>query len=376
MSGRRDRGAPAIGLGLVGAGMIAQIHAAGLAHLERDGEIRVRAVAAFDPSESARAALARNWPIPRFADHAASVIDDPEVDAVMVLTPTAFHRDLVLAVLAAGKPLYCEKPLAPVFPVVRELCDAVAAAERSGSTTAQVGFFSRHHHLMARLKRVIDSGELGAPMGFALRDDQYFPAGDFVSGHSDWRADRAIAGGGALLEHSIHATDLLAWLFGTPASVFARTRHVFGYEVEDVAALTIEHTNGVVGNLVTVFHGGLGREERRLEVFFERGVVEVGTDFLVGAPEESWRIQRRGKPPEDVPPVEILAEHLDALGVRGGSFAFFQYLTDRDWLRAIASGVPASPGFADALVAHGIVEAAYRSAASGAPVALDDVLAS
>ena len=92
-------------------------------------------------------------------------------------------------------------------------------------------------------------------MAYTLRDDQFWPTGGVVAGHSSWRSDRAEAGGGALLEHSIHSCDILGWLFGPVERVYATTRNMFGYSVEDVAALTIEHRNGVVGNLVTVFNG-------------------------------------------------------------------------------------------------------------------------
>ena len=129
-------------------------------------------------------------------------------------------------------------------------------------------------------------------MAYTLRDDQFWPTGGVVAGHSSWRSDRAEAGGGALLEHSIHSCDILGWLFGPVERVYATTRSMFGYSVEDVAALTIEHRNGVVGNLVTVFNGVQHREERRLEVFFERASVELTTDFVVGAPEDSFLVHR------------------------------------------------------------------------------------
>ena len=144
---------------------------------------------------------------------------------------------------------------------------AVAARPRSGSTPASI-LWSTH-------PRLVDVGELGRPMGYTLRDDQYWPTGDVVPGHSSWRSDRAQAGGGALLEHSIHAADIVCWLFGPARRVSARTRSVFGYDVEDVAAVTVEHESGVVGTVLSVFNGVRGREERRFEVFFEPGAVEA-----------------------------------------------------------------------------------------------------
>jgi myo-inositol 2-dehydrogenase/D-chiro-inositol 1-dehydrogenase len=353
-----------IGVGLVGCGMIGQIHADGLRKLVEDGEIR--AVAAADPSEEARSAANRNCRFARLHPDAAAVIDDPEVDAVMITAPTSAHRELVLATVAAGKPLFCEKPLAPTFDVVRELVDAVTGIP------AQVGFHSRFHPLHNHLRRLIDSGDVGAAMGYTLRDDQYWPTGDIVDGHSSWRSRRADAGGGALLEHSIHSVDILTWLFGPPVRVSAVSRRVFGYDVEDVAALVIEHRSGVVGTLLTIFNGVRGREERRLEAFFERAAVEVTTNFLVGAPEDSFLIQLPDQPAERLDLTALRERQFHALGITRDDVVFYTYVEDRAWVQAIRVGRPPSPGFADALMAHAVVDAAYRAADLGTAVAIED----
>jgi UDP-N-acetyl-2-amino-2-deoxyglucuronate dehydrogenase len=349
-------------VGLVGCGMIGQIHADGLSKLRDDGEIV--AVAAADPSAPARAAVLRNCPFLRSTADPYEVIGDSEVDAVMITSPTHTHRDLVLAAVAAGKPLFCEKPLAPSFAEVQEICDAVVTS----GLTAQVGFHSRFHPIVNHIHDTVVSGDLGRPMGYVLRDDQYWPTGDVVQGHSSWRSQRQYAGGGALLEHSIHSADILCWLFGPARCVYARQRSLFGYDVEDVAALTIEHESGVVGTLLTIFNGVRGREERRLEVFFERGAVEATSDFIVGAPEDRLLVQRPDSPPESVDLENLRADHFSRLGLDRRDFLFYTYPADRNWVRCVQRREAASPGFVEALVAHQLVDAAYRSAASGAPV--------
>ena len=354
-------------IGLVGCGMIGQIHADGLRKLVEDGE--VIAVAAADPSEAARQAVDRNCPFLRLSEDGHEVIADPEVEAVMITSPTATHGHLVLAAIAAGKPLFCEKPLAPAFSDVLDVCAKVSAS----GLTAQVGFHSRFHPIMNRLRDTVLSGELGRPMGYSLRDDQYWPTGDIVAGHSSWRSQRSQAGGGALLEHSIHSADILCWLFGPSSRVYGRSRAVFGYDVEDVAAATIEHQSGVVGTLLTVFNGVRGREERRLEVFFERGSVEVTTNFIVGAAEDSYLVQRPDLPAERVDLEAMRDRHFSALGIVRRDFLFYTYPADRSWARCVGGEQPASPNFDDALRAHQLVEAAYRSAASGAAVDLTDL---
>jgi predicted dehydrogenase len=342
--------------------MIGQIHADGLRKMSEDGEIVT--VGAADPSEESRAATARNCPFEYMTEDSGRVVEDPDVDAIMITSPTSTHRDLVLATLASGKALFCEKPLAPTFREVQELCAAVASTTR----TAQVGFHSRFHPIVNQLRHLVTSAELGVPMAYTLRDDQYWPTGGVVPGHSSWRSERVHAGGGALLEHSIHAADIACWLFGPALRVSARTRAVFGYDVEDVAAVTVEHSSGVVGTILSVFNGVRGREERRLEVFFEGGAVETTTDFIVGAAEDSYLIQ---KPDEEArhPDLDAMRDaHFTALGLPRRDFVFYTYPADRHWVRCVQNDEPASPGFDDALRAHELVDAAYRSAATGSSV--------
>jgi predicted dehydrogenase len=344
--------------------MIGQIHADGLRKMSEDGE--VVAVGAADPSKTARAAVTHNCPFEYQTDDPRRVIEDPAIDAVMITSPTSTHRELVLATLKAGKALFCEKPLAPNLDVVRELCDAVATSPRP----AQVGFHSRFHPIVNRIRELVVSADHGVAMGYTLRDDQYWPTGAVVPGHSSWRSDRTQAGGGALLEHSIHAADIVCWLFGPAVRVSARIRAVFGYDVEDVAAVMVEHASGVVGTILSVFNGVRGREERRFEVFFEGAAVEATTDFIVGATEDSFLMQRPDGA-ADRPDLDVMREHhFAALGLPRRDFVFYTYPADRQWVRCVQEGTPASPGFDDALRAHELVDGAYRSAAMGAAVSL------
>jgi predicted dehydrogenase len=221
-----------------------------------------------------------------------------------------------------------------------------------------------------RLQTLVDSGELGAPMGYTLRDDQYWPTGGVVDGHSSWRSERVQAGGGALLEHSIHGADIVSALFGPAVDVYASMRYVFGYDVEDAAALTITHANGVVGNLVTIFNGVRGREERRIEVFFENGTVEITTNFIVGAGEDSMLVQLPDREPLRPDLESIRDAYFTDLGITRRDFIFYQYVSDRAFVDAVRAGTSASPGFTDALAAHALVDAAYRSATTGMPASV------
>jgi predicted dehydrogenase len=357
-------------LGLVGCGSIAQAHAAALRFLTDDGIVRVTAAA--DPNLDGVERVVRILGgIEQVGTDCFAVIDNPDVDAVVNITPTRYHRDYIAAVARAGKPCFTEKPLAPTFDVV---CDIVRIV-RDAHIPVQVGFQSRFHPLIRRLATMVDTAESGAPMAYTLRDDQFWPTGEVVAGHSSWRSDRSEAGGGALLEHSIHSCDILGWLFGPVERVYAATRSVFGFSVEDVAVLTIEHRNGVVGNLVTVFNGVQHREERRLEVFFEQASVELTTDFLVGAPEDSFLVHRTDDQHAQRYDVDFLRrETFAADGFDPDRQVFvYQFFAHHGFAHAVREGRAPSPDVEDALRAHALVEAGYRSAAQRRPVDLDEL---
>jgi len=152
--------------------------------------------------------------------------------------------------------------------------------------------------------------------------------------------------------------------------VQAHTRNVFGYEVEDVATVMIEHESGTVGTLLTVFNAVRGREERRIEVLLESGAIELTTDFLVGAAEDSFLVQRPDSEPLRPDLGELREKEFERMGIGRRDFIFYTYVADRAWVRAVRQGKDASPGFEDARAAHRVVDAAYRSASTGSPVDL------
>ena len=362
-----DTNAP-LRVAMIGCGIIGFVHAFGLGKLAEEGEITP--IAAADPSQEGRERVKGVCAFERFVDDGSDLPMDPGIDAVLITAPTTTHPELIRATIEAGKPLFCEKPLATGFDLVRQLTREVL----DSGLIAQVGFHSRFHPLYNSLSSIIEGGDLGRPMGYTLRDDQFWPTGQVVPGHSSWRSDASQAGGGALLEHSIHSADIISWLFGPTARVYAATRHVFGYEVEDVGALTIEHANGIVGNLLTIFNGMRGREERRLEVFFEHGVVEITSNFLIGAKEDTMLVQRPDDEPKRFDVALIRKEYLTSLGITRDDLYFYQYVADRAWVRSIRFGQAARPDFAEAFRAHALVEAAYRSAARGEAVEIADDL--
>lgn len=357
-----------IGIGFLGCGEIAHIHAAALRDLAVGG-IPVTGVAAADPDRSRSAAVARNFAFRRFYESADELLADPDVDAVFVAVPTALHRELYEQVLSAGKHLYAEKPIAPDLAAVRELAEI---AEASPAVT-QVGFQSRFDPLLNRARQLVLSGEIGPTMSYLWRDDEGFPTTQVVGARSDWRSRRSSAGGGVLIEHSIHAIDVLVWIFGPVARVNASTRSVMGFDVEDTVVMTVEHESGVVGSHVGVYGGVSERELSRFEIQSRDAIVEIERNGTVlDAPDNTFLVQGPRSPAVRLDRREIVGEHLREHRIEAEPF-FLQDLSDRAFVDAILAGSEASPGFADALAAHTVIEAAYLSAAERRPVELAEL---
>lgn len=361
-----------VGIGFIGCGEIAHLHSSALRDLAADG-LPVVGVAAADPDPAHREAVARNFGFERFYDTAGELLADPEVDAVWAGVPTALHRDVYGAVLDAGKHLYAEKPIAAELPVVRELAELASTASSAQGLVTQVGFQSRFDPILNRARQLVRSEAIGPTMSYLWRDDEGFPTTTVNRGRSDWRSDRAAAGGGVLIEHSIHAIDVLGWIFGPVTRVTAATRHVLDFDVEDTVVLLLEHESGVIGTHVGVYGGVAERELSRFEIQGRDAVVEIERNgVVVEAPDNTLLVQRARSAPERVAREEIVAAYVDEHGLRRAPF-FLQDLSDRAFVQAILDGTPASPGFPDAVAAHTVIEAAYRSAATGGPVELAEL---
>jgi predicted dehydrogenase len=343
-------------IGFVGCGFIASIHSLALEMLVDAQLVDARVTATHDRDRSRAERLA--------ARHGATVHDSIEsllasVDLVWVCTWTSEHLDVVRAASERSLAVMCEKPLAPT------LAECEAVARLLDAVPHQVGLVLRHAPVFRAAAAAVASGEHGRPLAALLRDDQYFP----VQGQygSDWRADVGRAGGGTLLEHSIHDVDVLRWILGEPTQVSARVAQRFEHHgIDDVAVATLEFEDGAIATLVSVWHQILRRPStRRLEIFCERALLWADDDHVgplhVETTDEVTEIVCA--PPEWSAAIDLPAEL---------ALPLLQYAVPaKSFLDALADGRRPSPDAATALAAHRIVDAAYRSArAGGGPVRL------
>jgi predicted dehydrogenase len=347
---------------MVGCGHIGTVHAYALSQLSQAALIDAELHAVFD-TDLARAEKLAHYNGGTARASMEAVLDD--CDVVWICTWTDGHLPAVRAAADRGLPIFCEKPLAPSF------ADCGAVASLLETVPHQVGLVLRWSPVFDTIAEHVHRGDYGAVQAAVLRDDQYFPIQGMYG--STWRGDARHAGGGTLIEHSIHDIDVLRWILGDPLEVSGRTSSRFGYDgIDDIASVQMIFPNGAQATLVSVWHQVLSRGSgRRLEVFCEGAYFHTADDYLgpVTIETSDSLTEIEGHPPDwasrlDVPEVyEKAVAHYAA-----PNKAFL------DGLDAPGGAMSGHPEAADALAAHRIVECAYRSAAEGGrPVRYDAV---
>ncbi|MEV3987855.1 Gfo/Idh/MocA family oxidoreductase [Streptomyces sp. NPDC049837] len=188
-------------LGVLGYGLRGSL--ARTAHRPGAG-CRVTAVA--DPDPKARAAAAAALPGVRLHTGHQEVIDAPDIDAVLVLTPDDTHADLACRLLRAGKPVFVEKPL----DITVERCDRVLRTAYETGTRLYVGHNMRHMPVVRTMRDLVARGAVGRVKTVWIRHFVGY-GGDWY--FKDWHAERRRTTG-LLLQKAAHDIDVLHWLAG------------------------------------------------------------------------------------------------------------------------------------------------------------------
>ena len=216
-----------VGCGLIGSKRLRSLNA----------EHRVVAVADLD-HERARA-LAQQRDGVTVAHDWREIMRRDDVDAVIVATTNDSLASVTIAAASAGKHVLVEKPAART---VTEL-DAVISAAESSEVVVQVGFNHRFHPALRKAREIYESGMMGTLMFIRGR----YGHGGRVGYEKEWRASKAIAGGGELIDQGVHLLDLARWFLGDFAEVTG-SAHTFFWpmEVEDNAFVSARTAAGQI----------------------------------------------------------------------------------------------------------------------------------
>lgn len=226
-----------IGFGMIGCGMISEIHAKAISEIEGS-----KVVAGYDPVPGRAKAFGEKFGC-RGYDNLDEFLQDSELDAVIIATPSGLHLDGALAAINEGKAVLVEKPIE----ITLERIDKIIKAAEEKDVILGGIFHSRYFPVPELIKKTVESGRLGKiAMADAqvkwYRSQEYYDSGK-------WRGTWALDGGGALMNQSIHAIDLLQWFMGPVKEISGRCRTIAHerIEVEDSAVATCVFENGALG---------------------------------------------------------------------------------------------------------------------------------
>jgi predicted dehydrogenase len=238
-----------IGVAIIGLGNALAPHAKALLELKD----RVRVVHAVARNEAHQRKVTEQYGFPADGD-ATVAINDPDVGAVIILTPTNAHLEIAEAAFAAGKHVLCEKPLDTTVERAERLVRAGRAADRRLSVMLQLRFRAASR----RLKQVIESGVLGQVQAATMTVPWWRPQSYY---DEPGRGVKTRDGGGVLMIQAIHALDLFRWCVGIRSveAAITRTTSLHRMETEDYATALVRLDNGAPGTIVATvaaFPGG------------------------------------------------------------------------------------------------------------------------
>ena len=246
-----------VGIGVIGAGGISHSHL--LAYRSRANRDRARVVAIADIDASRAKAQAEQYSIEHVFTDWREMIAHPAVRAVSVCTPPFLHVEQSVAALRAGRHVLCEKPVSPTLAGL----DEIAAAERESGAIFEGVFQHRVGQGARQVKALIDAGRFGR-LVFGLSETIWQRPQEYYDVW--WRGTFEQECGGVTMGHGIHSIDMLAWLMGEPASLFADAVTVkLGIAVEDTSAATVRFRAGAIGQIIVTVNAQDNRS--RLEIF-------------------------------------------------------------------------------------------------------------
>jgi 1,5-anhydro-D-fructose reductase (1,5-anhydro-D-mannitol-forming) len=249
----------------------------------------VAAVGSSSPERARR--YADELGIPKVYDSVADLLAEPTIDAVYISTTNEWHESQALAAVTAGKHVLCEKPLALSLDSAHRMVAAAAAAGVVLGTNHHLRNAATHR----RMRELIQSGAIGRPLAARVFHAVYLPP------HlQSWRIDRPDAGGGVILDITVHDADTLRFALGdevTEVTAMTANQGMGRAGLEDAVMGVMRFRNGVIAQFHDAFtapHASTG-----FEVHGTDGSL-YGQDVMTQRPMGSVRLRREGSE-EDLP---------------------------------------------------------------------------
>jgi len=243
-----------LSIGLIGSGFMGKTHVFGFATAQKvfDLPFQIKLHTLADISDKTVVRAASKFGFAHATTNWREMLDNPDIDVIDITAPNGLHKEMALEAIAAGKHVYCEKPLAPL---ASDAAEMVQAAEAAGVKT-QVGFNYLCNPMVRLAKDMIEAGELGVIRGY-----RGIHAEDYMSNANDpytFRHDPA--GGGALADLGSHTLATAEFLLGPITSVLGDCITSIGerpdghggrrkINVDDIGRAFLRFQNGASGSI-------------------------------------------------------------------------------------------------------------------------------
>jgi myo-inositol 2-dehydrogenase/D-chiro-inositol 1-dehydrogenase len=249
-------------IGVIGAGRIGRVHSETVAYTLPEAEL----VSITDLDHGAAESVAARCRIPTVAQSSREILADDRVDAVLICSSTATHAELITEAAHAGKHIFCEKPIAHDLEQIDAALDAVGRAR----VRLQIGFNRRFDANFARVRRAVETGEIGSPrlMHIVSRD----PAPPPIS--------YVKASGGMFLDMTIHDFDMARFLIGQEVEeIYVSGGVMVDPEIGragdlDTALMLLRFSNGVLATIDNCRQAAYGYDQR-VEILGSRGKIST-----------------------------------------------------------------------------------------------------
>jgi len=331
-----------IGIALIGSGYIAHYHARGLRELPG---IKLRALCSLDGG--AAEDFAKQYGIEEVTDRIDGLLERKDIQAVIISTPNQFHAPYAIEFMKNGKDVFVEKPMAVSAQQGAEMIEC----SRLTGRILMVGHMWRFDTEVNYIRELVQSGKLG---------EIFKTKGHGVHvnwGPGGWFVDKALAGGGSLVDMGVHAIDTVRYLLGDPrpAEVYAKVGTRFGdYNVDDTSVVMITWNTGTVSIIESGWwHPHADAPEAGTQIF---GTLGYASLFPTG-----YKLKAGEDMIETVPEMPERKEHCDQVMYTRQMKHFIECIRTRS--------EPAA-SMMHGLAALKIMDAAYESARTGEVVRL------
>ena len=250
-------------VGIIGFGKMGMLHGATMNSLP-DVEI----VAVADTTKLILKAFRSLLPNIKYYTSYQKMIDSCPMDCVIITTPSFNHAEIAKYASDHKLDFFIEKPLGVSLKETESLYKTV----KRNKTKGMVGFSARYYSTFDKGRKTVQSGKLGRII--SVKAENYLS--DVMKNEKGWRYNKAVSGGGVVIDYSIHMIDLLNWYFSSLEKISATTKQIYSESVEDEVDAKLFFSNGVCAELKSSWSNPNYRKSyMNLEIIGEKGSLTI-----------------------------------------------------------------------------------------------------